>query len=110
MRGEQRLYLMASDDGLFKVGISDNPERRRRQIQNTSGRRVKILKCWTTHDVHARKVEQAIHRQYARRRMYGEWFRTMTEMDIKLAGFDLTEVNHDGSLRYAHRKGEVYNV
>lgn len=106
MRGEQRLYLMVSDDGLYKVGISDNPERRRRQIQNTSGRRVTIQKCWSTGVVHARKVEQAIHAQYARRRRQGEWFRTMTEMDIQLAGFELTEVNRDGSLRYSNRKGE----
>lgn len=99
MKNDQRLYLMKSDDGLFKVGISDNPERRRRQIQNASGRRVKILECWAT-EVPARTVEKAVHRMYSRRRKQGEWFTHMSYMDVQCAGYGLTQCNHDGTLRY----------
>lgn len=97
MRKDQRLYLMVSDDGLYKVGISDNPERRRRQIQNASGRRISIQKCWITEGP-ALRVEQAVHALYSRRRRFGEWFDSMTEMDIRCAGYGLTECAHDGKL------------
>lgn len=79
--------------------FGDNLERRRKQIQNASGRRVKILECWAT-EVAARTVEKAVHRMYSRRRKQGEWFTHMSYMDVQCAGYGLTQCNHDGTLRY----------
>lgn len=95
----QVLYLMENSNNLNKIGISNNPNRRKRQIELASGTRVRILKCWRTLDATAFEVEQYLHVQFARRRLEGEWFSKITVADIEYAGYDLLECNHDGSLK-----------
>lgn len=95
----QRLYLMENTNNLNKIGISINPTRRKRQIELASGTRVCIIKCWETLDATARSVEQYLHRLFARRRVQGEWFTHISIPDIEYAGYELTECNHDGTIK-----------
>lgn len=99
--GEQRLYLMENAAQLNKIGISKNPTTRRRQLELASGMPIRIVKCWATLDATAHAVEQALHRQYARRRLQGEWFTKISVADIEYFGYDLLECNHNGSLKRA---------
>lgn len=95
----QRLYLMENTNNLNKIGISNNPIRRKRQIELASGTRVHIMKAWETLDAPAREVEQYLHARFSRKRLQGEWFSKITVADIEYAGYDLRECNHDGSHR-----------
>ena len=95
----QVLYLMENSNNLNKIGISNNPTRRKRQIELASGTRVRIIKCWHTLDAKAFEVEQYLHRLFSRRRLQGEWFSKIKVADIEYAGYDLLECNHDGSLK-----------
>jgi hypothetical protein len=99
MRAKQVLYLMSNPFKLFKIGISKNPIKRCRQIELASGSPVAIIKCWQTLDAPAFEVEQYLHRLFARKRKQGEWFDNITISDIEYAGYDLTECNHNGTLR-----------
>lgn len=104
---EQRLYLFENPYNMFKIGISVNPERRKRQVELASGMPIYILKCWQTLDATAFEVEQAMHIAFARRRMpNGEWFKNMTIQDIELAGFELRECLHDGTIMAQYKHGE----
>lgn len=94
----QRLYLMENTNNLNKIGISNNPIRRKRQIELASGTRVRIIKTWETLDARAREVEQYLHRLFSRKRLQGEWFSKINVADIEYAGYDLRECNHDGSI------------
>lgn len=96
---EQRLYLMGNEFQLNKIGISVNPERRRRQIETMTGTKIKLIQCWNTLDTPAKTVEQYLHAVYSRRRTQGEWFSHISVRDIELAGYDLLPCNNDGTER-----------
>ncbi len=102
MKDKQRLYLMSNPTGLKKVGIALNPDKRKRQIELTSGHKVDIIRCWQVIDATAREAEQYIHRLYARRRVEGEWFTQMSVQDVEYAGYDMVECNHNGTIRRKH--------
>lgn len=73
MSATQQLYLMENSTGLFKIGISQSPERRLSQIKNASGLTVKLLAVWDTEE-DARTVEQRLHKKFKDKRKHGEWF------------------------------------
>lgn len=98
-REEQRLYLMENAFGMSKIGISTNPERRRRQLENAAGVPVYLIKCWRTTEETAYKVEQDLHVAFSRRRMGGEWFSHISLADIEFFGHELIECNSDGSTK-----------
>lgn len=96
---DQRLYLMENAFQMSKIGISVNPERRRIQLENACGVPVHLVKCWHTLDKTAYEVEQALHVEFSRRRMGGEWFKHISLAEVEFAGYDLVECNSDGSLK-----------
>lgn len=68
----QKLYLMKNEVGLYKIGISRKPEKRKIQLANTSGLAVELVSEWETED--ARAVELFLHKHYENFRRKGEWF------------------------------------
>lgn len=69
----QYVYLMwGAGTGLYKIGISDQPERRRRQLANASGLDVRIVSVWEVWN--ARETERVLHRYFRDVRREGEWF------------------------------------
>jgi len=71
-REPQKIYLMRNDFGLYKVGISHDPESRRAQIENSSGVPTKIVEIFEATDAY--QVEQKIHGALKDIRRTGEWF------------------------------------
>ena len=71
------IYLMASDDGYYKIGISDNPAARRAQLATASPHAIRIIHSVTS--TNARKTERELHHAYADKRCAGEWFRLTAE-------------------------------
>lgn len=96
---------MQNSMNLSKIGISKNPETRRRQLELTSGLSITIVKCWTTLDASAIVVEQDLHRIFSRRRLQGEWFTNISIADIEYAGYDLLECNHNGTTKRVTENG-----
>ncbi|WGK83188.1 GIY-YIG nuclease family protein [Vibrio aestuarianus] len=65
---------MSNELGLYKVGVSKDPLKRRAQLQNTSGFKVELLKVIDTGNTPARNIEQTVHKRLAAHRKKGEWF------------------------------------
>jgi hypothetical protein len=80
------VYIMRNgSEPLFKVGISVDPERRRRQLQTGNPRRVKLL--WSVEVPDAQKTEGVLH-AYLRERgcaIRGEWFELQDDVVVMLA-------------------------
>lgn len=73
MNDPQQLYIIgASRDGPLKIGISVNPETRRRELQTGHPNRLHIY--WRVPNTHAAVVEDIAHRILDRWRLAGEWF------------------------------------
>jgi hypothetical protein len=65
------VYVIGSPEShLIKIGYSDDPVRRLREIQNMSPASLQIL--WITPG--NMELEQRLHRVFAERRRHGEWF------------------------------------
>lgn len=79
---KQMLYLMKNELGLFKIGISKNPSKRRNEIKNASGVNVELIKAWET-TKQAASVERKLHTIFANKRTHGEWFTELTIDDVE---------------------------
>ena len=77
-RGCTFVYLFRNPiTKLCKVGVTDNPLRRLRQICTSSGMEVEnliTLKCEVDYDEDPKFIEQFIHKHYKKKREIGEWF------------------------------------
>ena len=73
---EKSLYLIKSESGKTKIGISIDVKRRLRQIK-LSGYNAKIVATFTpepTFDLDARYLEKILHSFFSKKRVFGEWF------------------------------------
>ena len=67
------IYIMQSEYGDVKIGISKNVDKRKRTIE--SNRMSKITNCYKTKPCsNAHEIENAMHRFFSNKRIYGEWF------------------------------------
>lgn len=84
------MYLIAaSQAGPVKIGFSQNPEKRLRQLQ--TGHAEKLILWHAEKVLHesVRSAEQAIHAQIAYRRCVGEWFDISVEEAVLEMKFGL---------------------
>jgi hypothetical protein len=68
------IYIM-SDSPAYKIGMSNNPEYRLRQIRGHNPRDVKIIyqfPCSTRDDAHT--LEKTLHEKFKHKRIRNEWF------------------------------------
>jgi len=70
---DQMVYLMRSEVGNLKIGISKDPISRARDITNASGLVVECIAYWKVSEI-ARQVEQKLHKTFKKHRIQGEWF------------------------------------
>lgn len=73
------VYLMWSDN-LYKIGISIDPERRRKAVEEGLLKPV-LLICQFFTD-RAWKIERGLHQRFASKRIKGEWF-DLTPEDVE---------------------------
>jgi hypothetical protein len=67
------IYLIQStDSGLYKIGISKNPNKRIFELQTGNGERLKLIHIFETEFPF--KLETALHNRYSHISKYGEWF------------------------------------
>jgi hypothetical protein len=67
------VYLIRHlDSGLFKIGLSESPQRRFTQINAEHGGRCELVHAIPT-DL-PRRLERELHARYAGHRVAGEWF------------------------------------
>lgn len=72
-KGFKYLYVLLSASGLVKIGISENINRRIKEIENSSGHRI-IDSFVTAKTENAQEIESLIHFHFDEHRRCGEWF------------------------------------
>lgn len=77
------LYVMRNSAGLIKVGRSNNPKQRRRELELSSGQSVTLLLALENRG----EDERAIHADLRSHRKHGEWFRPSKAFRLALCGF-----------------------
>jgi hypothetical protein len=69
---DQEVYVIEHELGLYKIGISMNPEKRLRELQ--VGNPFTLTLRQTANPVNARRVEKHLHDTLSRYHFRGEWF------------------------------------
>ena len=90
------MYLYCISDGLLcKFGYSKDPSRRLRSLQTGSSSQLELVHSVLVEgDVCVKHLEKTLHREYAYRRVRGEWFRcTAYEGRTWLTWFQIHYIN-----------------
>lgn len=66
------VYLIRSNDGRYKIGISNTPKKRILQLQTGNSDELELIESYPSEN--ASKIEAALHRQYSHTKLNGEWF------------------------------------
>lgn len=76
-----KIYVIESSSGHFKIGYSNNPLRRLKELKRTQGAFEYGLIYWLgfKEERHARTFEKSLHETFADRRVNGEWFTLFTD-------------------------------
>lgn len=78
---KSQIYLIESNDGFYKIGVSKEPNKRLKTLQ--TGNLNKLIIKQTFESEFAYKIEKALHRSY--NRISGEWFElSKEEVDLFL--------------------------
>jgi hypothetical protein len=71
-RGKTAVYVITTDRGVCKVGISNNPILRLEQLQ--TGSQYPLRLAYTVFHSDASRIEAMVHHALAGKHTYGEWF------------------------------------
>jgi hypothetical protein len=77
------VYLIqAEKTRMFKIGMSNDPEARRKALQAANHKRLRLVHTWAVADPY--RTEQALHVLFADARQHGEWFVLSTAQEAEL--------------------------
>jgi predicted GIY-YIG superfamily endonuclease len=99
------IYVIGPENGPFKIGYSDDPQRRLSNIQTGQAVEVKLFYSEQAESGVAKIIEKLIHRNLAHKRIRGEWFSvTLSEAidEVKFA-FIRYEGEDNLPLQYKHK-------
>lgn len=71
--------LKVSSDGIYKIGVSKNVERRVKQLQTGNAEPIEIIRTFLSD--YPYKVESVLHRKFQREHVHGECY-YLSEKDI----------------------------
>jgi hypothetical protein len=77
---EQLVYFIGSTSGPIKIGIAVRPEERLSTLQTGHHERLELLATCPG----GQKQERAYHKQFAARRLNGEWFERCPEIEAEI--------------------------
>lgn len=80
-RGEF-VYLMRADNGLTKIGLTDNLDRRVKSLQSSSPVEINLIGYIKT--ATAEMLEGELHNQFSKWRAHGEWFSLTDEQCLQI--------------------------
>jgi len=71
----QYIYIVSNGSGFVKIGISQNPKRRSKEISWANENGVEVIYQSKQAVSNARKIERIIHKKYHKLKKHSEWFK-----------------------------------
>ena len=71
----QYIYIASNGSGFVKIGISQNPKRRSKEISWANENGVEVIYQSNQAVSNARKIERIIHKKYHKLKKHSEWFK-----------------------------------
>jgi len=79
----REVYLIGTDDGLYKIGISNKSKRRIKEIRTGNPHNPQIIKTYLSE--FPSKVETMLHNFYSSKHYDGEWYQLL---DVDVENFE----------------------
>ncbi len=79
---KNKVYFIRADNGLIKIGKSNNPKERLKALQAGSPLKLRIVKTIPG----GMNLEQKLHKYFDHLRQYGEWFKPNKELKEFIKG------------------------
>jgi predicted GIY-YIG superfamily endonuclease len=81
------VYLIQRGYGAIKIGVSDNPESRLKQLQTGAQERLRLIAKFPSNSrTEAFNLEKDLHDKLAHHRLKGEWFHRRILREMKVEG------------------------
>ena len=95
------VYLIRSEEGLFKIGVSNNPKSRLKALQSATPHNLTLIHAVQTNI--SRKIELYLHGYYHTRAIRGEWF-ALSDSDVNkfVSEVEWANANLGGSVSNEH--------
>lgn len=74
------VYLIKSEESVYKIGFSANPLMRLKQLQTSSPDKLFMISTYKSNN--ARKIETALHNVFGHSRKTNEWFNLCIEDEL----------------------------
>ncbi|MDA9993289.1 GIY-YIG nuclease family protein [bacterium] len=90
------MYIYCISDGkdLCKFGFSNNPEKRLKTLQTGNPNNLQLIDTILVEEKEVRNLEKTLHKEYAHKRVKGEWFNaTPEDGKVMLGWFEIHYVN-----------------
>jgi hypothetical protein len=68
------VYFIEAENGLIKIGMSDNPKKRFRSLRTMSPIKIELVKWIKLDRTKSFILEQRLHKIFKSYRVHGEWF------------------------------------
>jgi len=79
------VYIIGSESGPIKIGISDKPEKRVKQLQTGNPNKLSLIHTEEIEDNLAESIELEIHKNLKLKKTVGEWFNiSITEAKLEI--------------------------
>lgn len=75
---KRQVYILSNDNHKLKIGITENIQRRIKELENASGSKI-TLEFLSIPTDYARKIEHILHYRLQTERLKGEWFSSSLE-------------------------------
>lgn len=83
------IYVIRNSDlGLYKIGYSDDVQRRLKALQSSSCHTLDVLASWEVPGYAVRAFEACIHMAHIHCRTHGEWFELSADEAANLRDLD----------------------
>ena len=89
------VYVIKSDAGPIKIGISSNPDNRLKSLQGSCPHALALVFTKVVHRSIAESIEKQAHDSLAGNRMRGEWFNVTAEDAIYVVNMAITNPVHE---------------
>lgn len=74
------VYLLQSENGLYKIGVSKNPTKRVRQLQTGNGEKIRLVHTYSTNIPFL--LEKTLKNLFDVDHVNGEWFKLSLEDEL----------------------------
>jgi len=101
------VYVFRDGHGMVKVGISKNPEKRAKDLNNAGSSGVMDV-LFTEHVGDARSVEAAAHAALDKYHHYGEWYRVDADVAVGAVKEAIANPTESRRRSYTRRPGRTY--